>query len=108
MARPPRLAVPQVKADWQWHGVHWVTADAVQAGAWRLPEEARTVLLFANVSDEEVKTEVRIDGKSYGLEGAELRVNPLPAGDPFAVPNAFAREVTFPAKSVLGWEITAK
>lgn len=107
MARPPRLAVPSVKADWQWRGVHWVSADAVQAGAWRLPKEGRVALLFANVGEAEVKAEVRIDGKSYGLEGAELRVAPLPAGDPFAVPNAFTREVTFPAKSVLGWELSA-
>jgi hypothetical protein len=108
MARPPRLAVPQVKADWQWHGVHWVTADAVQAGAWRLPKEGKLVLLFANVGDEAVKTEVRIDGKSYGLEGAELRVTVAPGDETFTVPLVFTREISFPAKSVLGWEIKTK
>ena len=39
MARPPKLVgnVPQVTADWQWHGTWPVTTDAVLTGAWELP-----------------------------------------------------------------------
>lgn len=105
MVRPPRLAVPRVRADWQWQGVRWVQADAVQAGAWTLPRERKLILLFASAADEEIKTEVRFEGRSAGIEGARLRVTPAPEGTPFTLPNAFSREVVFPPKAVLGWEI---
>jgi hypothetical protein len=63
MARPPKLrgAVPKVKADWQWSGEWWVTTDAVLAGAWRLPQTKRLLVLFVNVSDETVRFTSLVD-----------------------------------------------
>ncbi|MFA7692209.1 MAG: DUF6259 domain-containing protein [Candidatus Hydrogenedentales bacterium] len=53
MLRPPKLqeGVPWIKADWQWNGEAWVTTSAILTGAWTLPTEGKTVLLFVNVSD---------------------------------------------------------
>lgn len=75
------------------------------AGPWCLPKEERLVLLFANASDEEVKTEVRVDGRSGGIGSDRLRVTPVPGGPAFTAANAFSREVVFPARAVLVWEI---
>ncbi len=108
MARPPRLDVPTVKADWQWQGVRWVTTHAVQAGAWTIPNAGRAAILFANVGDEEIRTEIRIDGKSCGLGGARLRVTLVPGGETFTAPSVVVREVVFPPRSVIGWEVAGE
>ena len=56
MLRPPVLegTMPRVRADWQWHGEHWVNTDALLTGAWSIPKEKTTALIFANVSDETI------------------------------------------------------
>lgn len=112
MARPPRLVgnVPTVRADWQWGGTMWVTTDAVLTGAWTEPAKKRLVLLFANVSDQPVTARVRYDAAPYGLTGSALKVAkilPDAAGETFTTPSVLDREVTFPAGTVWGWEITS-
>ena len=64
MARPLQLPhdLPKVKADWGWGGGNWwVTTPTLLTGAWRLPREDRVLLVFVNVGDQPVRTEVAID-----------------------------------------------
>ncbi len=79
MARPPRLLgdVSSVRADWKWSGEWWVTTSAVLAGAWRLPREERTALIFANVSDAPVTFEFQINPEDYGLTRPNVIVEPV-------------------------------
>jgi hypothetical protein len=72
MARPPKLTgdVPQMTADWAWGGQkNWlVTAETVFAGAWRIPSEGKTVLLFANASEDPVTAKIDFNANEYGLK----------------------------------------
>lgn len=108
MARPPRLVgnVPDVKADWQWNGVDWVTTSAVLTGAWHRPRDRKMALLFANVSDQPVTARVDLDPRPYGLEIKRMtRISP--AESDAAVPDwsSAMRQVTFPPRSAWAWEL---
>lgn len=112
MARPPRLAgqIPAVKADWQWHGVRWVTTEAVLTGAWHQPAAKKLVLLFVNVSDAPVTATVEYDLAAYGFGEKEVRLRQVRAEGPNGespTPSPLRRVATFPARSSIAWEITA-
>jgi hypothetical protein len=108
MARPPKLTddVPKIKGDWQWNGEMWVTTDAVIAGAWRIPAESKTVLLFANISDEPVSS--NIDLSMYCLAAAKPEIiqrNPERETGKLDFPDLRHAELTVPARTVIAWEI---
>ncbi|MEK7684722.1 MAG: DUF6259 domain-containing protein [Verrucomicrobiota bacterium] len=111
MARPPRLKgdLPKVKADWQWSGEWWVTTDALQTGAWRLPKEKRMALLFVNVSDAPVTATLDCDAAQYGIHSKKLRGMITRTGEnqpeAQALPSRFERQITFPARQSQAWEL---
>ena len=114
MARPPQLegSMPTVRADWQWDSPGWVTTDAVMSGAWTLPTEHRSVLLFANVSDQPVTARLRLDAGRYGIQGPQVRIatikssaSPQAGAESLLSPSKIDREVIFPARSAFAWEL---
>jgi hypothetical protein len=112
MARPPRLigSVPTVRADWQWHGVDWVTTSAVLTGAWHQPASGRLVLVFVNVSDQPVTAGVDFDLRPYGMAGKNFsmtRISPAGSEETVSEPAQAFRQVTFPPRSAWAWELTA-
>ena len=105
MARPPKLTgdVPTVTADWQWSGEWPVTTDAVLTGAWRIPQEKRCVLLFANVSDASVTASVAFEDE--GMQ--PLQVTMIRQGGDVqqnVEANPFEKPMTFPAKEAFAVE----
>ena len=63
MLRPPKLTplsgpMPRLTADWQFNGPTITTTDAIRAGWWR---SHRTILLFANCSDQEIECRLELD-----------------------------------------------
>lgn len=113
MARPPRLVgeIPTVKADWQWHGVDWVTTDAVLTGAWHQPAAGKLVLLFVNVSDAPVNAAVEYDLPAYGFGEKQVRLRELTGHGPSSesqVQSPLRRAASFPVRSAVAWEITAR
>lgn len=109
MARPPRLigSIPRVTADWQWSGEWPVTTDALLAGAWSLPDEKRLVLLFVNVSDQELTAACEFDASGYGMAGEAFAVEALTAeggGEKWTAPRTFRRDVALPGGTALAWE----
>ena len=111
MARPPRLlgAIPTVQADWQWSGKWPVTTDAFLAGAWRLPQENKLVLIFVNVGDKPVSAKLAFDAVSYGLPRGELRLTRITAegsDEPRAIPRASQHEMTGQPHAAFAWEVT--
>ncbi len=110
MARPPRFTTPtpKVKADWQWSGEWWVTTDAVLTGAWQIPAEKRMVLLFINVSDEQVKTSWRFDPPAYGLRSGRFRLqtNPGGPGEPARLTAPFTQELILEGRKSQAWELS--
>jgi hypothetical protein len=112
MARPPRLVgpIPKVRADWQWNGVAWVTTDAVLTGAWYQSSAKRVVLIFVNVSEAPVTTQVDFDAKPYGFRKSTLRVGALSADGPtaqFHTASHIRREAVFPPRTAWAWELSA-
>jgi hypothetical protein len=112
MARPPKLPdnIPTVRADWQWDNPGWVTTSAVLTGAWALPKEKRCVLLFANVSDQPVTTELKLDATAYGFSNQEIKVTTITAsgvGESFTSPSLLQHPITIPAQSAFAWELSA-
>ncbi len=110
MARPPRWTtqVPTVTADWQWHNQWPITADAVMTGAWRLPQENRVVLLFANVSDSPFASHLALDSKDYALSAKSWTVTTTAPDGTTSVRKMDATdqpEVELPARTILAWEI---
>jgi len=110
MARPPKLQgrIPTVRADWQWDNPGWVTTDAVMTGAWTLPREHHSMLLFVNVSDQPVTARVQIDAAAYGAEGPQVRIVTVKAtgqGESSVSPSKIERELLFPARSAFAWEL---
>lgn len=111
MARPPRLLgdIPKLKADWQWSGEWWVTTDAVLTGAWTLPRERRTVLLFVNAGDEPVTAVVQDDRHSWRIRERALpkrldfagQVDPAQKADTGL---RLGKAFTFPPRQVRAWE----
>ena len=111
MARPPRLVgqIPTVKADWQWHGVDWVTTEAVLGGAWHQPAARKLVLVFVNVSDAPLSATVEYELSPYGFVQKEVRLRQVTEAGPgseHAIQNPLRRAATFPARSGVAWEIT--
>jgi hypothetical protein len=112
MARPPKLIgdAPTVKADWQWSGEWWVTTDAVLTGAWRIPGEKKSVLIFVNVSDAPVTAAIKVDGRAYGLRAAKLRVDVVRENDTgqdtSEALNGSEQTLTFPARTAFAWELS--
>lgn len=113
MLRPPRLLgeCPQVKADWQWSGEWWVTTDAVLTGAWGIPAEKRSLLLFVNVIDQPQHASFYLDTTAWGGKNSKLlcskSVNgqkPIETGF-VAVPST--QSIELPPQSVLAMEITS-
>jgi len=111
MARPPKFKTPspKVTADWQWSGVWPVTTDAVLAGAWRILQENRVVLLFANVADSPFASHLELNPGDYGLGDKPLTVIALAPdgtkGEPVTSP-IDRHELKLAPRSVLAWEIT--
>lgn len=110
MARPPKFTaeVPKVKADWQWSGEWWVTTDAILTGAWRIPAEGKTVLIFANVSAEPVNASLKLNGSELGIpatgqQAVVLRDPKLP-GEPVTLPATGEYPMTFSPCEVLAIE----
>jgi hypothetical protein len=110
MARPPRLRgpIPTVTADWQWSGEWPITTDAIMTGAWQVPKEGKTVLLFANVSDSPFAAHLDWDGQDYDLpaEAAVTMLTPDGTKTPLDAQATDRRRIELPARSVLAWEIT--
>ena len=112
MLRPPTLSgtIPQVRADWQWQSNWWVTTDAVLTGAWSLPQEKRVVAMFVNVSDEALEADWTFDASDCGLDAPNVMVARVTAeGKETATtaPATFRRQLTFPPRSAVAFEITA-
>ncbi len=111
MLRPPRLAgdLPTVKADWQWNGEQWVSTDAVLTGAWTLPQEGKTVLIFANVSDAPL-TATLDNAHNYGLvhdvtlTGTVLRDKATPP-EKLTIENGVLPPLILPSRTAVAWEI---
>jgi hypothetical protein len=110
MARPPKLEgeMPRAKADWQWSGEWWVTTDAVLTGAWTLPRERRTILLFVNVTDTPVRAAIRPDFSSWGFARRKFSIHTTAGTSPPSTSNplAFGSAMTFPAREAQVWEVT--
>lgn len=111
MARPPRLTgnLPRVKADWQWSGEWWVTTEAVLAGAWKIPAERRLALLFVNVSDAPVETELRFEAGAYGLAARQLTARKISASGQAGViekwPRACQQPLVLAPRQAQSWEL---
>lgn len=111
MARPPRLGgqIPNVTADWQWHGVWPVTTAVAMSGAWQLPDENRTVLVMVNVGDKPIATNLELDAAEYGMSGNHVRVGVVKSdgeGESFTTTRSFRRDVTLPPRAAVAWELT--
>jgi hypothetical protein len=97
-----------VSADWQWDTPGLVTTDAVLTGAWTLPREHRSMLLFVNVSDQPVTARLQIDAAAYGVRGPQVQIATVKAtgqGESFSSPPRIERELIFPARSAFAWEL---
>ncbi len=122
MARPPHLAGPvsTVTADWQWSGEWLVTTDAILTGAWRIPQENKLVLLFANVSDDPYAGRLDLNPADYGLAATPVTVTAIqpnagrgdpPLADqrwiarPLAIQAIDRAEVELPPRNILAWEV---
>ncbi len=112
MLRPPKFEgqLPQVTADWKWYGECRVTTDAVLTGAWVIRGEHRMVMLFANVSDAEVRALLHFDRRDHDIDfdNAQLTVHfPDEVDAPAETVGArFHRTVTFAPQTAVAWELT--
>jgi hypothetical protein len=111
MGRPVKLAgeMPRVRADWQWSGDWWVSTDAVLTGTWRLPQERKLAVLFANVSDKPVTLTVQFDGPKYGITKDNVTAAPVEEtgrGQAVAEKSSFQRAVEFAPRKAWAWEIS--
>ncbi len=112
MGHPPRLQgeIPDVTADWKWHGPWPVTTSAVLTGAWQLPNEGRAVLLLVNVSDQPITADLQFDAADYGVPGEQVQVTALQSdglGEFFITPRDVSRKITLPARGAVAWELKA-
>ena len=110
MARPPKLIgeIPKVTADWQWSGKWPITTPAIMTGAWRLQRENKVILLFVNVSDQTLTTNVQFDTEEYNLPGKTPKVTKIRPGTPDIKLNIRAADqpqVECAPRSVFAWEI---
>jgi len=111
MSRPPLLLdeIPTVTADWQWFNREWpITTKAVMTGAWRLPQEKKLVLIFANVSDQTLNTRVKCFGNEYDLTKDSHTVTTITAdgfGDKFIFSASEQPVIILTPCSIIVWEI---
>jgi len=111
MARPPKLIgqIPTVTADWQWRGEWPITTSAVMAGAWQLQRENKVILLFVNVSDQGLTTNVQFDPKEYSVLSKTLKVTRITPGGPgvkLPVQATDQPQIELAPRTVFAWEIT--
>jgi hypothetical protein len=111
MARPPKLegVIPTVRADWQWHGESWVTTDAVLTGAWHIPAENRSVLVFVNVSGEHQSGKLDYDTAECGIQAARVRCQDIghDGAGPISIdPPRIQRVISLPAHGMMAIEIS--
>ncbi|MBN2138566.1 MAG: hypothetical protein JW720_12235 [Sedimentisphaerales bacterium] len=112
MARPPKLAgkIPKVTADWQWRGEWPITTSAVMTGAWQLPQQNKVILLFANVSDQGLTTDIKFNPKEYGLPNKTLKVTKITPSAPEVKSTIQAvdqPQIEFAPRTVFAWELTS-
>lgn len=113
MSRPPKLSgdIPEVKADWQWGGEHWVTTSALLTGSWTLPREQKTALIFANVSDAPLTADIVWKPENSGMENNVMVVEVLrdktAPTESFRVENGTLPPLNLNARSVCAWQIPA-
>ena len=110
MARPPKLLghVPTVTADWQWSGKWPITTPAIMTGAWQLQRDNKVILLFVNVSDQTLTTNVQFDSAEYNLPGKTLKVTGIRPDTPDTKLNIRAADqpqIECAPRSVFAWEI---
>jgi hypothetical protein len=110
MARLPKLREPSptVTADWQWHNEWPITTDAIMTGAWQMQKEHKTVLLFANVSDNPFASHLELDPIDYDLSGKSTTVTVIRAdgtNTALATQATDQPEIELAARSVCAWEI---
>lgn len=112
MARPPKLIgeIPKVTADWQWSGKWPITTPAIMTGAWQLQSENKVILLFVNVSDQTLTTNVQFNPREYNLPGRILKVTKIKPDGPeanFTIQLNEQPEIECAPRTVFAWEITA-
>lgn len=111
MARPPGFVgdMPTVRADWQWSGQWWVTTDSVLTGVWRLPKERRLVLMFVNVSDQNVSAQFHFDAKAYGIRARKIKAQRTTDAGSTTVEHwatVSDRSMVFPPRHAEAWELS--
>ena len=111
MARPPKLIgeIPKVTADWQWSGEWPITTPALMTGSWRLQRENKVILLFVNVSDQTLTTNVQFDAAEYNLPGKTLTVTKIKPDGPeahFTIKTTDQPQIECAPRTVFAWEIT--
>ena len=111
MLRPPRLAgdIPKVRADWQWQNTWWVETDALLTGAWRLPQENKVVVIFANVTDQRLQAKWSLEAYADTLAASQVNLLRITADGPkenAVVPATFDRQLDVPPRSAWAWEIS--
>lgn len=110
MARPPRLIgeIPKVTADWQWHGEWPITTPAIMTGAWQLQRDNKVILLFVNVSDQGLTTNVQFNPKEYNLLSKTPEVTKITPGGSegkFTIQAADQPQIQFTPRTIFAWEI---
>jgi hypothetical protein len=78
-------------------------------GAWQLQGQDKSVLLFANVSDDSLATHLQFNSEEYGFAGKSLKVvtiTPTGLQDRFNFKAGAQPELKLTARTVLAWEMT--
>ncbi len=112
MARPPHplQAVPMVTADWQWAGVDMVTTSALFTSEWRAANGPTRVMLFANVSDKPIRTQIRVSEPQtrQGRQRLLKVVTGKGTEHTLVLPLAGVVTLDLGAHDVAAWEIDGK
>ena len=111
MARPPALDgdIPTLTENWEWAGSKdwFVTTPAVLTGAWSLPREKKTILLFVNVSEQPVSSGFAFEAAECGFGKNTLRrrrIAPDGDGEPEIVESTFTATLELKPLSTWAWE----
>jgi hypothetical protein len=98
MARPPefRGPVPEVTADWRWHGTWPVTIAAIQAGTWRA-QDGRIAVIVVNVTDKPQHAVLEARSPSWALPAGPLTVHRVTETGEAAIPDPRGNE-TLPVR----------
>ncbi len=120
MGRPPQVTgnIPMLSADWQWtnFGRPWVSEPALFRGAWRLPEEKRLALVFANAAAEAYTVDLQVDLAAYGLSAGQWSLRrleapggpdePVQASAPQAAAPIFSQKLAIAPEAVFALEFS--